>query len=72
MEKQLGGLLAVGRERIRRDRVEGGLRLGNLQEIAADDTGIGGVGGQRFGTKVEFDQVMGRVFAAEAEDGDVH
>jgi hypothetical protein len=27
---------------------------------------------QRFSAKVEFDQVTGCVFTAEAEDGDIH
>ena len=73
VEEKLGGLLAVGRKSVGGNRVECGLGLGDLEKVAADQSGIRGVGGQRFPvSEVEIDQVMGSVFTAEAEDGDVH
>jgi hypothetical protein len=72
MEKQFRGLLTISGERVGRNRVECSLGLGNLEKIAADEAGIGGMSRQRFSAKVEFDQVTGCVFTAEAEDGDIH
>ena len=71
VEEELGGFFHVADKGLARDRAQGFAGLGELLEVATDESGISDADFERLAGDVELDFVEAPVGLAEAEDGNV-